>query len=53
MVLALVSGTEPHLWHRLLHVESFVLLLFLTLPFSVAGLPLLTIGPLTASVEGL
>lgn len=39
-------------WRRLLHVEGFVLLLFLTLPFTVTGTPLLTLGPLTASAEG-
>ena len=39
-------------WRRLLHVEGFMLLLFATLPFTMAGRPLLTVGPLTASVEG-
>jgi cobalt/nickel transport system permease protein len=51
-LIALVSGVERSLWRRLLHVESFVLLLFLTLPFTVPGAPLLTLGPLTASSEG-
>lgn len=40
-------------WRRLLHVEGFLLLLFLTLPFTVPGTPLLHVGPLTASVEGM
>jgi cobalt/nickel transport system permease protein len=40
------------LWRRLLHVEGFLLLLFLTLPFTMAGQPLFTLGPLSASVEG-
>ncbi|WP_246668903.1 cobalt ECF transporter T component CbiQ [Ancylobacter sp. TS-1] len=40
-------------WRRLLHVEGFVLLLFLTLPFTVAGTSLVSLGPLTASAEGL
>jgi cobalt/nickel transport system permease protein len=35
-----------------LHVEGAVLLLFLTLPFAVPGQPLLVVGPLSASVEG-
>lgn len=39
-------------WRRLLHVEGFMLLLFATLPFTLAGRPLFTLGPLTASVEG-
>lgn len=44
------SGTR--LSRRLLHVEGFVLLLFVTLPFTVAGEALFTLGPLTASREG-
>lgn len=38
---------------RLLPLEFFMLLLLLTLPFSVAGEPLLIVGPLTASEPGL
>ncbi|MGB5734966.1 MAG: cobalt ECF transporter T component CbiQ [Thiohalocapsa sp.] len=38
---------------RLLPLELFMVLLLLTLPFSVAGEPLLRIGPLTASEPGL
>ena len=38
---------------RLLHVEGFVLLLFATLPFTVPGEALFTLGPLGASREGL
>jgi cobalt/nickel transport system permease protein len=52
ILLALIVGTEPRLWRRLLHAESFVLLLFLTLPFAVPGAPLFALGPLTASMEG-
>ncbi|TCK31433.1 cobalt/nickel transport system permease protein [Ancylobacter aquaticus] len=44
---------DAQLWRRLLHVEAFLLLLFATLPFTLAGRPLFTLGPLTASVEGL
>lgn len=40
-------------WRRLLHVEGFLLLLFLTLPFTLGGAPLLTLGPLTLGEEGL
>ena len=34
-LIAFATGVERSLWRRLLHVESFVLLLFLTLPFTV------------------
>jgi cobalt/nickel transport system permease protein len=43
---------QPLPWKRLLHLESFLVLLFLTLPFTVSGDPLLQIGPLTASEDG-
>lgn len=39
-------------WKRLLHLESFLVLLFLTLPFTLPGEPLLQIGSLVASEEG-
>ncbi len=52
-LIALASGVERSLWRRMLHVEGFVLLLFLTLPFTVSGTPLLILGPLSASIEGL
>lgn len=39
--------------HRLAHVEGFLLLLLLFLPFTMPGRPLLHLGPLTASAEGL
>lgn len=42
----------PALWRRLLHVESFLLLLFVTLPFTMDGRPLFSLGPLTASLDG-
>ncbi|WP_417681437.1 cobalt ECF transporter T component CbiQ [Roseibium sp.] len=51
-LIAFATGVERSLWRRLLHVESFVLLLFLTLPFTVPGNPVLTLGPLSASGEG-
>ncbi|MFG1418431.1 cobalt ECF transporter T component CbiQ [Xanthobacter albus] len=39
-------------WHRLLHAEGFLLLLFATLPFTMSGQPLFSLGPLTVSDEG-
>ena len=44
---------EPRFWRRLLHVEMFVLLLFVTLPFTVAGPAVATLGPFTVSGAGL
>lgn len=38
--------------HRLIHVEGFMLALFLLLPLTVPGHPLLELGPLTFSAEG-
>jgi len=54
VLLALSSGLNPHqlLW-RLLALESFMLLVLLTLPFTVPGTPLFSLGALTASYEGL
>lgn len=52
VVAVSVGARQTRLWHRLLHVEGFMLLLFLTLPFTVAGTPLFSLGPLTASEEG-
>jgi len=37
---------------RLMHVEGFLLVLLLLLPFSVPGQPLLALGPFTATEEG-
>jgi cobalt/nickel transport system permease protein len=39
--------------HRLMHVEGFMLMLFLFLPFSVPGHERLTLGPFVATDEGL
>jgi cobalt/nickel transport system permease protein len=41
------------LWRRLLALEGFMLVLVLTLPFAIPGEPLTSLGPLTASREGL
>lgn len=40
-------------WRRLLHLEGFLVLLLVTLPFTIPGTELFHVGPLTASVEGL
>jgi cobalt/nickel transport system permease protein len=52
LAAALAARPERRLWRRLLHVEGFVLVLFATLPFAVPGASLFTLGPLSASVEG-
>lgn len=51
-VTALITGAATKHWRRLLHVEAFLLLLLATLPFTIAGQPLVSLGPFTASVEG-
>ncbi|MGE4373939.1 MAG: cobalt ECF transporter T component CbiQ [Xanthobacter sp.] len=53
IIWSVASGAFRHFWHRLLHVEGFMLLLFLTLPFTVSGTPILSLGPLTASLDGI
>jgi len=40
-------------WRRLVHLEGFVLLLLVTLPLTMPGTPLVELGPLSASAEGL
>lgn len=52
VLLCYLVFRQPLPWKRLLHLESFLVLLFLTLPFTVSGEPLLQIGSLTASEEG-
>ncbi len=39
--------------HRLAHVEGFLIVLLVLLPFTIAGTPVITIGPFAASAEGL
>jgi cobalt/nickel transport system permease protein len=39
--------------HRLVHVEGFMLVLLATLPFTIDGTPMIAIGPLAASQEGI
>ena len=50
--LAVFSGINGNGWRRMLHVEAFLILLFLTLPFTVPGRTVLTLGPFDASAEG-
>ncbi|SOB89959.1 cobalt/nickel transport system permease protein [Rhodobacter sp. JA431] len=40
-------------WRRLLHLEAFLLLVLITVPFALPGKTLLALGPFTASLEGL
>ncbi len=50
--LLALAQKQPPPWRRLLHLEAFLILLFLTLPFTIPGRPVFEIGPLTASTEG-
>ena len=54
LVLTLYGFTATPLpWRRLVHLEGFLVLLLLTLPFTLPGDPLFSIGPFVASVEGM
>lgn len=52
VAVALAARTPGALWRRALHVEGFVILLVVTLPFAVPGEAMLSVGPLSASAEG-
>lgn len=52
VVVAAMSEIGRKAWLRMLHVGTFMLLLFLTLPFTVPGRAVLTVGPFEASAEG-
>lgn len=53
-VLVMLARLEPRaVALRLLRVEGFLLALLLFLPFTVPGEPVLTLGPISASREGL
>jgi cobalt/nickel transport system permease protein len=53
-VLTLLAGLPPRLiGRRLFALEGFMLLLLILLPFSVPGTPLLQLGPLVASWQGM
>jgi cobalt/nickel transport system permease protein len=53
VLAAFALGRQPLPWRRLWHLEAFLILLLLTLPFTLPGQPLLHLGPLTATAEGL
>ncbi len=53
VLVAALDRTERRLWSRLLQVEMFALLLFVTLPFTTPGPTLATLGPLHVSSTGL
>lgn len=50
-VLCRVPGAQ--VLHRLRHVEGFLLVLLVLLPITTPGQPLFSLGPLSASAEGL
>ena len=50
--LTLAQPQRPG-WRRLVHLEGFLILLFVSLPFTVPGAPVAALGPLTVSAEGL
>jgi cobalt/nickel transport system permease protein len=53
LVLVWLAGLPiSDLRHRLLHVEGFMIVLLMLLPFTVPGRPLWELGPLAASEEG-
>ncbi|AOZ69320.1 cobalt ECF transporter T component CbiQ [Rhodobacter xanthinilyticus] len=53
-VVALLAAARARPdWHRLLHLEAFLVLLLATLPFTLPGTPIARLGPLEASREGL
>ncbi|MBB4956142.1 cobalt/nickel transport system permease protein [Agrobacterium vitis] len=52
LCLYLMTGQRLR-WRRLLHLEGFLILLFLTLPFTLPGQPAFHLGPLVASREGI
>lgn len=52
-VLGIALTEETALpWRKLMHLEAFLLLLLITLPFTLPGTPIFRIGPLTASWKG-
>ncbi|WP_319532026.1 cobalt ECF transporter T component CbiQ [uncultured Cohaesibacter sp.] len=51
IALAALSKT-PISWRRLLHLEAFLILLFITLPFTIPGTPIFQIGGIEASWQG-
>ena len=53
ILLVILAGADRRLWRRMLHVEGFMLLLFVTLPFTMQGPVVATLGPLAASSTGI
>jgi cobalt/nickel transport system permease protein len=54
LALAIARRVKPReAWHRLAHVEGFLVVLLAFLPFTTPGRAVFAIGPLTASAEGL
>lgn len=53
VLLLIWAGRLAVPWRRLWHLEAFLVLLALTLPFTVPGQVLFTLGPFSASLEGL
>lgn len=54
VVLAALAGAGQRVpWRRLIHLEAFLLLVLLTVPFTVPGQVLADLGPVTATREGL
>lgn len=63
VLIAMLAGAIALVWlakrpwselgHRLMHVEGFLLVLLLLLPFTVPGQVLWSFGPISASHEGL
>ena len=53
VLLLYVAARQRIPWKRLLHLEAFLILLLIMLPFTLPGTPLLRVGPLVASAEGL
>ena len=51
VAMVLLTGT-PVAWRRLLHLEAFLILIVITLPLTIPGEPMLQMGWLTASWEG-
>lgn len=52
VLLLYVVARQRMPWKRLLHLEGFLILLLIMLPFTLPGTALLRVGPLVASVEG-
>ncbi len=53
IILVRIAKAPWHkLRHRLLHLEGFMIVLLVLLPFTMPGRPLLELGPLVATVEG-